>query len=473
MNAMTQENRRSYMLDTPLYRLIPKMALPTIAGMLVTSLYNLADTFFVSKLGTNATGAVGVNSSIDYIIMMGGFFIAAGAASYTSRLLGAKENIRASRVLSTGFFTAVTLGILVLIFGSLFMDPLLRGLGAIDDLMPYSRDYARYVLLAAPFMAGSFVLNHNLRAEGSAIYSMAGMMSGAFLNIALDPIFIFGLNLGVAGASMATAISKFVSFSILLLPYLRRRTTMQISLRSFGVRAADAWEVMKMGSPSLFRNCLTTVAAIVLNRMAGAHGSSAIAAISVANRITMLLAAACFGFGQGFQPIVGFSWGARRYDRIVDGYRFAAVATAVGITIPSLVLFIFAKQALMLFTETDLDLVAVGMFSLRTQCVAMPIHAFCIVVNFMCAGMGRAGGAALLGLSRQGICFFPILFPLFRLFGVWGLAGAQATADILSVALALPIAVFILRDLRRRMAAQESAAEPGDLSAPGEIMVDI
>jgi putative MATE family efflux protein len=437
------------MLNTPVHRLIPRMALPTIASMMVSSLYNLADTWYVSSLGTLATGAVGINASIDNIIMMTGSFLAMGSGSYASRLLGAKEDDHAIRVLSTCFFSAFFMGLMALIFGSVFQTPLLRLLGASDAILPYSRQYARYVLLAAPFMAGSYVLNQCLRAEGSAIYSMIGMVSGAVLNIVLDPIFIFVFGWGVAGASAATALSKLVSFSVLISPYLRRRTLLRISPRFIRYTRGDALEVIKMGSTSLFRTGFATMAAILLNNLAVRYGESVLAAISVSNRITFFLTAACLGFGQGLQPVVGYSWGAKRYDRILQAYRFAVLAAAIGISVPSLLLIIFARPVLFLFTETDLNMVAVGLFSLRVQCLFMPLHAWGIVVSMSCAGMGRAKGAITLGLSRQGICLFPILPLLIYLFGMWGIAVAQGVADGLNIFLILPIAFMIKRDLKR------------------------
>lgn len=444
------EAKRNFMLTTPISRLVPQMALPSIAAMLVNSIYHLADTFFVSKLGTYATGAVGINSAIDHIIMMAGSFLAMGAASFASRLLGAKKDEQAARVISTSFFLALCTGFLVLIFGNAFQVPLLRVLGASDAIMPYSRQYARYVLLAAPFMAASFVLNHCLRAEGSSTYSMIGMVFGAVLNIVLDPIFIFSLGWGVAGASAATAISKLVSFCILLLPYIRRKTLLRISPKLVGIAFEDAAEVVKMGSPSLFRMGLSTLAGIVLNRLAVGYGESALAAVSVADRVTRLLVSACLGFGQGFQPVAGFSWGAKSYDRIEEAYRFSVWAAVIGISVPSLFIGIFAEPVISLFTATDLEMVNIGLFSLRIQCLAMPLHAWAIVVNMMCVGMGRARSAALLGLARQGICFFPILPLMTRLWGVWGLAAVQGVADILTtILLALPIAARVKRDLKQ------------------------
>lgn len=444
------EQKRTFMLTTPIPSLVTRMALPAIAGMLVTSIYNLADTFFVSQLGTYATGAVGVNMSIDNIIMMAGSLLATGAASFTSRLLGAKRDEKASQVLSTSYFTALLLGLLVLIGGTAFMDPLLLLLGANETILPYCREYAQYVLLAAPFMATSFVLNQCLRAEGSATYSMVGMVTGAVLNIALDPLFIFAFDWGVAGASAATAISKTVSWVILMIPYWKGSTLLRIHAKHIRFNRADIREVIVMGSASFFRNGLATLAAIVLNRIAVGYSESALAAISVANRITFLMTAACLGFGQGLQPVAGFSWGAQRYDRVRSAYRFAAVTcTAVMAAVAALVA-VFAKPILLLFTEADADLVRLGMFSLRSQCLAMPIHGYCIVVNMLCAGIGRPVGTTLLGLSRQGICFFPILPLMVRLFGEWGVASVQGAADILTLLLAVPIALRVMKDVRAR-----------------------
>jgi len=445
------------MLTTPIPSLVTKMALPSIAGMLVTSIYNLADTFFVSQLGTYATGAVGVNMSIDNIIMMAGSLLATGAASYTARLLGAKRDGKATQVLSSSYFGAFLMGFLVLVFGQLFMEPMLLMLGANTTILPYCKEYAQYVLLAAPFMATNFVLNQCLRAEGSATFSMVGMVAGAVLNIALDPLFIFVFDWGVAGASAATAISKFISWCILMTPYWRGRTLLKIHIRQIRFNRRDWGEVVSMGSASFFRNGLATLAAIVLNRIAVGYSESALAAISVANRITFLMTAACLGFGQGFQPVAGFSWGAQRYDRVLSSYRFSSWTCTLGIALVSLVVGIFAEPILLLFTEADDELVRLGVFSLRCQCLAMPVHGFAIVVNMYCAGLGRPVATALMGLSRQGIFFFPILPLMIRFFGVWGVASVQGAADFLVLVLALPLALRVSRDVRAREAQQKSA----------------
>ena len=444
--------KRDFMLKTPIHRLVPKMALPSIAGMLVSSAYNLADTLFVSQLGTNATSAVSVNGSIDLIIMMAGALLATGAASFTARLLGAKEDRRANEVLSTCYFLTLLFGFAVMGLGFAFQDEMLLLLGANEEILPYSEQYCRYILLAAPFMSTSFVLNQCLRAEGSAVFSMIGMVAGAVLNIGLDPLFIFVFDWGVAGASAATAISKVVSWCILMTPYFRRHTILRIRLRDFRPRWKDLCEVCAMGSASFFRTGLGTLAGILLNRIAVSYGTSALAAIGVANRITMFMTSACLGFGQGFQPVAGFSWGAARYDRVQQSFRFSMIACVAGISLVAAIVGIFAKPILLLFTEDDAELVRIGVFSLRIQCLAMPFHGFAIIVNMLCAGIGRALPSLLLGLSRQGIFFFPILPILVRLWGVWGIASVQGAADMLVMFLAVPVAVRVMQDVSRRAA---------------------
>lgn len=445
------QEKHDFMLNTPIPPLVTKMALPCIAGMMVSSAYNLADTYFVSQLGTYATGAVGVNGAIDSIIMMAGSLLAVGSASVTARLLGAKEDEHATDVLSTSYFIALLLGTLVLVFGTLFQVPLLRLLGANDAIMPYSQDYCRYILLAAPFWATNFVLNQSLRSEGSAIFSMLGMVIGAVINIGLDPLFIFVFDWGVAGASAATAISKLISWCILMLPYVRGKTLLKIKLRRIRPDLRDAWAVCSMGSSSFFRNGLATLSAILLNRIAVGYSESALAAISVANRVTFFMTSACLGFGQGFQPVAGYSWGAKRFDRVKEAFRFSKLACVLGISMFAALVAVFAKPLLLCFTEEDADLVRIGVFSLRVQCLAMPFHGYGIIVNMLSAGIGDALPATLMGISRQGIFFYPVLPLLTWLFGEYGIASVQGVADMLTLVLAVPIAIRASRRIEEKL----------------------
>ena len=448
-----QDRRQDMMLTDPLPKVITRMAVPSIISFLITSIYNLADTYFVSSLGTNATAAVSVNASLDQIIMMAGSMLAVGAASYIARLLGARKEEKANSVLSTAFIIAVGFGLLVTLTGTAFMTPMVRLLGATETCEQYAVDYATYVVLVAPFMAASFVMNQCLRAEGSAMLSMIGMGFGGILNCFLDPIFIFYLDLGVAGASMATAISKLVSFSILIFPYVTRRSLLHLSIRNFQFSRDIVVQIISVGSSSMFRSGLAVVSAIVLNNIAGAISDSVLAGIGVSTKIMMFPFGIILGFGTGFQPVAGFNWGAERYDRVLDSYRFAARTAFIGAAAMGLALAVFAGPLIVLFAETDPEMQMVGALSIRLQCLALPVHAWVAVVNMFCAALGNAKGAVLLSTSRQGTCFLPIVYPMAYWGGAYGVAAVQAAADILTLFLALPL----IRKVKRQIGAAQEA----------------
>ena len=434
-----QDYRKTMMLTEPLPKVITKMAAPSIISFLITSIYNLADTYFVSSLGTNATAAVSVNASLDQIIMMAGSMLAVGAASYISRLLGAQKEERASRVFSVAFFAAVAFGAVVMALGIAFMHPMVRLLGATDTCEQYAVEYATYVLLVAPFMAANFVMNQCLRSEGSAMLSMIGMGFGGVLNCFLDPLFIFYLDMGVAGASIATAISKFVSFAILIFPYLTHRSLLRLSPRLFRPDGEIVGQIVSVGSSSLFRNGLAVISAIVLNNIAGGISDSVLAGIGVATKVMMFPFGVILGFGTGFQPVAGFNWGAKRYDRVEESYRFAARTAIIGAAVMGLLLAVFAEPLISLFAKTDPEMQAIGALAIRLQCLALPAHSWVAVVNMLCAGLGKALGAVLLSTARQGTCFLPIVFPMAYFLGATGVAAVQAVADVLSIALAVPL----------------------------------
>jgi len=456
--ADRQDARKSMMLEQPISRIIPKMAIPTIVAFLINSIYSLADTFFVSSLGTNATAAVSVNSSLDQIIMMAGSMLAIGANSYIARLLGAKREDEANKVLSVAFFIALAFGTILAVVGCIFMTPMVRLLGATATCLQYSIDYATYVLLVAPFMATSFVMNQCLRAEGSAVLSMIGMGFGSILNCVLDPIFIFTLDLGVAGASIATAISKLVSFSILLFPYITKRSVLRISLKYFQPSREILSQIVKIGSSSMFRSGLAVIAAIVLNNIAGSISDAVLAGIGVTNKIMMFPFSVILGFGSGFQPVTGFNWGAKRFDRVLESYWFSAKCALAISAVMALILGIFANQVILLFAEADAEMQAIGALSIRLQCIALPIHAWVAVVNMFCSGLGKAKGALLLATARQGSCFLPIVYPLAWMFGANGVASVQAVADVLTFFLAFPLICRVLKEVKGK------AAEHGQLN---------
>lgn len=442
-----KEDRRLMMLNEPIGKVIPKMALPTIISFLITSIYNLADTYFVSSLGTNATAAVSVNGSLDQLIMMAGSMLAMGANSYIARLLGQGNDKKANQVLSTSFFSALFLGAALTVFGTIFMVPMVRLLGATPTCEEYSIQYATYVLLAAPFMATSFVMNQCLRSEGSATLSMVGMGFGGILNCILDPIFIFGLDMGVAGASLATAISKLVSFCILIFPYITRRSMLHLSIKNIKFSKDIIFTVVSVGSSSMFRSGLAVVSAIMLNDLAGNYSDSVLAGIGVCNKIMMFPFGIIIGFGNGFQPVAGFNWGAKRFDRVRESYRYSSVVATVGALIMALLVGIFADQIIVLFAGSDPEMRKIGAFSIIVQCIALPIHAWVAVVNMLCVGLGNAKGAVILSTARQGTCFIPILYPIAFLLGAYGVASVQAIADALTLILAIPMAVSMTKKI--------------------------
>ena len=437
--SQKQLMRRNQMLNDPISRVIPRMAIPTIVAFLINSVYSLADTYFVSSLGTSATAAVSVNASLDQLIMMAGSMLAVGANSYIARLLGRGEDDKASRVLSTAFFLAFFLGLTLAVVGNIFMVPMVRLLGATPTCEQYSIDYATYVLLAAPFMAANFVMNQCLRSEGSATLSMVGMGFGGVLNCFLDPIFIFVFDMGVAGASLATAISKLVSFCILIFPYLTRRSLLRLSIREFRPSRDILSSIVSVGSSSMFRSGLSVVSAIVLNSIAGGISDSVLAGIGVCTKVMMFPFSIILGFGNGFQPVAGFNWGAKRFDRVEESYRFSAKVALIGSAVLALIVGFLSDAIIVAFAGTDPEMRRVGNICMISQCVALPIHAWVAVVNMLCAGLGNARGAVALSTARQGSCFLPIVFPMAWLFGSYGVATVQATADVLSLLLAVPI----------------------------------
>lgn len=451
MRNNVKEEKKKIMLNENIRTLIPRMAIPTITAQLITTVYNLVDTYFVSTLGTNATAAVGVNSSLERMITVIGSLIGAGACSYIARLLGAKDDEHANRVLSTSFFTGLGMGVMFLIAGKLRIGDVVYWLGATPDCAAYSMQYATYVLYAAPFMIGSFILNMCLRSEGSATYSMIGIGIGGVINCFLDPLFIYTFGLGVAGASMATAISKFISFCILCWPYIRKTSLVTISIRKFKVVMLDVKEVLAIGSSSFFRSLLTVAASVAINRVAGTYSTAALAALSVANRVMEFPFAIILGFGQGYQPVVGFNWGAKAWKRVKESYTFSCMLSVIGAIVMGLIIFPFAEQIIHVFNkQADYEVLQLGLLCVRIQCLSLVFHALSSLINMFYAGIGDAKFAMAMNLARQGYCFYPALLIAPMIWGINGVACTQAIADILSVLVIVPLGLHALKVIRQK-----------------------
>ena len=441
-----QEQKFQQMTQPPVPGLICRLAVPCIISMLVTSFYNMADTFFVGMMDNpSATGAVGVVFSLMAIIQAIGFFFGHGSGNYISRELGKKNGPEAEKMASTGFFSAIGAGVLICILGQLFLDPLAYALGSTDTILPYTRDYMRIILLGAPWMAGSLVLNNQLRYQGSAVYAMVGIVSGAVLNIALDPLLIFGLDIGVAGAGWATIISQFVSFCILWIG-CTKGSNIKIRIKQFQFRWFYCYMIIRGGLPSLARQCLASFATICLNRAAGGYSDAAIAAMSIVQRIMMFGASTMIGFGQGFQPVCGFNFGAGLHHRVRQGFWFCVKFSLVFLTAVSALMFIFAPQVVSWF-QNDPEVIRCGAMALRFQCISFPAQSWIVMSNMMEQSIGRTVSATFLSAARQGVFFIPAILLLNRFLGLTGLQMAQAVADLLTLACAIPIHIYVLKTM--------------------------
>ncbi len=447
------------MTKTPIPRLITGLAVPTIISMMITAVYNTADTFFVSKLGTSATGAVGIVFSVMAIIQAIGFTLGMGSGSLSSRLLGKREDQKANVIASSAFFTAIGVGVLITVCGILFLDPIMHVLGATDTILPYSRGYAQYIFFGAPIMCASFVLNNLLRSQGRAVLAMAGIATGGVLNLILDPVFIFVFGLGISGAAIATLISQCVSFGILIFMFLTGKSVLKVSVKSVSRHITDYWMIVKTGFPSLCRQGLASIATVALNVNAAVYGDAAVAAMSVVGRLYMLVMSVMLGFGQGFQPVVGYNYGANRFDRVRQAFSFAIKVGAVVLSSLAVLLFIFAPSLIMLFTKDDQAVIQMGAFAARAQALALPLQAVITLSNMLFQSTGQSLWATLIACARQGIFFLPLIFLLPALLGLTGVQITQPISDVCSVLLCIP---FLLTFFKRLKILEKTAPKSGE-----------
>lgn len=445
--GMTAEQKFRRMTETPVNRLICSLAIPTIVSMMITSVYNMADTFFVSRIGTSASGAVGIAFSLMAIIQAIGFTFGMGSGNFISRLLGQKNRQYASKVAATGFFTALGFGAVLAVLGLFFLDSLVYVLGATQTIAPYAKDYIRYILIGAPYMAASLVLNNILRLQGSAFYAMRGIGAGGILNILLDPIFIFVFHMGISGAALATIISQFVSFCILFYNS-GIGGTIKIRFENFMPKWDIYKEILLGGMPSFCRQSLGSSAMIFLNFSAGPFGDAAIAAMSIVTRIFQFAVSAMIGFGQGFQPVCGFNYGAKRYDRVLDAFWFSVKISAVVLVTVSAVLFAFSSQIMSFFRKEDLDVIVIGTRALQFHCLAFPLSAWIIMTNMLLQTIGKGIQASIIAISRQGLFFLPAVLILPRMFGILGIQISQPVSDVFAFSIAIPMGISVLRELK-------------------------
>ncbi|MFV0496703.1 MAG: MATE family efflux transporter [Candidatus Fimivivens sp.] len=454
-----QDQKHRIMTQTPIPQLVGRLAIPTICAMLITAVYNMADTYFVSQIGTSASAAVGVIFSLMAIIQAVGFTFGIGSSVLVSRLLGEKRRQAACESVATSFFASLIFGVLLSIIGLLFLDELVMLLGATESIAPYALDYARYILIGAPYMAANFVLNTSLRGQGNAFYSMIGIMSGGLLNIVLDPIMIFHMGLGISGAALATIISQFISFIILFYFNLGKHGALPLKMSNVRLSCKLLTDIVKGGTPSLFRQGLASIAMVFMIRSCKPFGDPAIAAISIVTRLIMFVISAMIGFGQGFQPVCGFNYGAKRFDRVKESFWFCEKVSFLMLLIASVLMFWLAPQAIAAFRRDDLEVIAIGTTALRLQCLVLPFQSFFIMSNMYLQCTGQSAPATLLASARQGIFFLPgtLIWP--ALFGLLGVQMIQPISDVCCFILSIYLSRHFLRDLNQQLAHQLKAEE--------------
>ena len=446
MRIQTADEKFREMTETPVRRLILSLSAPTVISNLISTLYNAADTFFVGQISTSASAAVGVALSLQAIIQAIGFFFGQGSGNNMSRRLGAHDEKTAEILAATGFFSALIFSALVTLLGLLFLRPLSIFLGSSETILPYAMDYMFWILLSAPFMAASLVLNNQLRFEGNSFYSMIGLTTGGILNLFLDPLFIFVFGLGISGAAIATAISQVVSF-IILFVLSERIGTVKIRPRSFRPSLRILGTITNGGLPSLCRQSVASVAMIALNNAALPYGDAAIAAMAIVNKIGNFTNSILIGVGQGYQPVCGYNYGAKLYIRVKEGFWFCVKLMSFVLLALSVIEFIWATPIVGFFRKGDPEVIAIGDIALRLRCFTLPLSSWLIISNMLLQTTGKMWRASILGFARQGLMLIPLVLILPPLIGIWGIQIAQPLADIIAFAISIPMTTGILREL--------------------------
>lgn len=452
----TLDEKQQHMTQTPVGRLVLQMAVPSILAMLVTSFYNVVDAAFIGRLSTEATAGIGISVAYMFFVQALGFFFGHGSGNYMSHKLGARRFAAAVKMASVGFACPMVLGLVVAVVGLLNLHSLVVLLGATPTVAPFACDYLRYIVLATPFMMTSFTMNNQLRLQGNARLGVIGIASGALLNVVLDPVFIFALDMGVSGASAATAVSQLVGWTILFL-ISRRGDCVSIDLR----QGLPTWsllrEIVRCGTPSLCRQALLALGAIFLNYTAINNAppelkDSALAAFAVVSRIMMFAFSAVLGICQGFQPVCGFNYGARCYGRVRKAYVFTSLITTGILIVIGSVGYLWAPTIITWFRSEDPALIQIGANTLRWQCAVFPLVGLTTTTNMIFQNLGYTVLASLLGSARQGLFLLPALWLLPIWFGLSGVEAAQAAADMLAFLASIPSAIWIIRHLRQQEA---------------------
>lgn len=442
------------MTETPVWKLVVTLGIPTTISMLITNIYNMADTYFVSTLGKAAGGAPGIVFSIMAILQAFGFMFGHGAGSHVSRLLGAKDEERAGKFTSTSLLLSSTCGLIIMILGLVFLEPLMWFLGSNEEILPHAMGYATYIFIAGPAMTASCVFNNVLRYEGKATFAMAGLTSGGIINIFLDYIFVMRLGMGTVGAGLATAISQYISLIILALPFVLGKTQSKISFKRGFISLRIVWDIVTTGFPSLIRQGLGSVSTAMLNVQARFYGTAAIAAMGYVSKSVQFIFCVGLGIGQGFQPVSAFNYGAKKYSRVKKGSYITMLFGLVMIGTLAAVCFGFAPYVIEFFnSENDADITRIGTEALRFNCAIMWVLPFTVVGNMMFQSIGKRVPAILLSALQNGVAFMPMIYLLPAITekltgnGLMGLEMAQPAAYVITAAVTFPVTVLFLRKL--------------------------
>ena len=439
-----EQQQYQKLVMTPVEKLIPRLAIPTILSMMITMIYNLVDAYFVGKLGTSASAAIGVVLGLQSIFQAFGFMMGHGAGSQISIRLGEGDKDTADRLFSTAFFHALVISVIVAVIGLICLEPLMRLMGSSDTILPFSKNYGFYILISGPALVGSCVLNNVMRYEGRAVLAMFGLVTGGVLNMIGDPIFMFGFGLGIDGAGLSTAISQYISFGILLYMVFSKRTISRLSPKYRSNNPADTLLIMRVGLPSLIRQMLNSLATITLNHCAMPYGDAAIAAMAIVGRIAMFIGSAMIGLGQGFQPVSAYNYGARKFARLRKSFFFTFKAGTIVLGALAVVGFLFPAPIVGIFRD-DPAVIEIGAKALRFQCIAVVLQPFSVTSNMMFQSIGRSKEASFLALLRSGLYYIPALLVLPLFLGLTGIQSAQMVADMLTTLTCIPFVVKFMQ----------------------------
>ena len=445
---ISAEAQRDHMLHEPIPRLVVSLAVPTTISQLVSTIYNTADTYFVSQIGTSAAAAVGVVFSLMSIIQALGFGLGMGASSLISRCLGARRNEEASRYASSAVVASCLGGLFIMVAGLLFTEPLMTRLGSTPTILPFSTAYARFILIGAPIMCMAFTMNGILRSEGEASYAMWGLCTGGILNVILDPLFIFKFGMGISGAAIATIISQFVSFLILFSVYLRGKSIVKLAFRCISRKASDYTLIVTTGAPTFFRQGLASLASALMAISAAPYGDAAVAAVTIANKLYLMVRNIIIGIGQGFVPVAGYNYGGGCYRRVREAFKFTVLlGTAINI-LAALLLYLNAEAVITWFRNDDPEVIGIGIRAIHFVSLVMPFMAYSTYVNQIYQGLGIRLQATILASCRQGICFIPLVLLLPRLLGLTGVIMLQPGADLLTFFIMIPFQLMMTKRLK-------------------------